>query len=613
MTSPQIRVRIPARVLVFILPILLGDLVDCCQRTGRHLLMPGAQERSAQEIITSFKNDFDLNVYFGLRKIGISRETGSSNATKCYGNLGCLHLNDDWFGLNRPVNVLPLDRHVINTRFILTTRESSSLFYQPRFLNLSQPLSITTSPFRGTRPTKIIIHGFIDTGFVPWISEMTNLFLLNDDVNVIVIDWGGGASGLYSQSAANTRLVGLEVSALIDYLMEYKGARPEDFHIIGHSLGAHIAGYAGEKLKSWRKVKLGRITALDPAQPLFKGMPEFVRLDPGDAEFVDVIHTDAKSFLMGGYGLETPCGHIDFYPNGGFDQPGCSLFDMPVSLDSMVAPGSTAADTMGRHLVACSHNRGIELYIDSLRSVQTKCQLVAHRCDSYEDFVEGRCFDCGAAGENCAILGERAIEYKPFTNREPNGQKFYLKTAKKSPFCQHHYLLEFNLAQPKHAERWVQGFLKVNLYGTQSEITDVDLTPEESLKVTHGTSTGFVLAFSRQLGTVRLVNVEWNYDHEIDPLDPLKVCPVLLCSDAIYMKSLAIYSISPEIEAATLTTTRPAGRLPASTVSFPDVSVSVKKPHNQPKVERTVVCGDSEDGFSTIQSGSWKLFYKECS
>ena len=34
--------------------------------------------------------------------------------------------------------------------------------------------------------------------------------------------------------------------------------------------------------------------------------------------------------------------------------------------------------------------------------------------------------------------------------------------------------------------------------------------------------------------------------------------------------------------------------------------------HGRPKVERTVVCGDSEDGFSTIKSGSWKLFYKEC-
>merc|ERR1719220_1983167 len=65
----------------------------------------------------------------------------------------------------------------------------------------------------------------------------------------------------------------------------------------------------------------------------------------------------------------------------------------------MVDPDSSstaAIDTMGRHLVACSHNRGIELYIESLRSTRTKCQLVAHRCDSYEDFVAGECFDCGA-------------------------------------------------------------------------------------------------------------------------------------------------------------------------------------------------------------------------
>ena len=40
---------------------------------------------------------------------------GSSNATKCYGNLGCLHLNDDWFGLNRPVNVLPLGEKLLQS------------------------------------------------------------------------------------------------------------------------------------------------------------------------------------------------------------------------------------------------------------------------------------------------------------------------------------------------------------------------------------------------------------------------------------------------------------------------------------------------------------------
>ena len=45
---------------------------------------------------------------------------------------------------------------------------------------------------------------------------------------------------------------------------------------------------------------LARITGLDPAEPLFQDMPEFVRLDPSDAHFVDVIHTDAKSIMLGG-------------------------------------------------------------------------------------------------------------------------------------------------------------------------------------------------------------------------------------------------------------------------------------------------------------------------
>lgn len=43
------------------------------------------------------------------------------------------------------------------------------------------------------------------------------------------------------------------------------------------------------------------------------------RLSETDADYVDVIHTDA-----GVFGIPDPIGHADFYPNGGRAlQPGC--------------------------------------------------------------------------------------------------------------------------------------------------------------------------------------------------------------------------------------------------------------------------------------------------
>lgn len=59
-------------------------------------------------------------------------------------------------------------------------------------------------------------------------------------------------------------------------------------------------------------------TGLDPAGPLFSATDPAVRLDPTDAQFVDVIHTDANR-----WGTFQALGHIDFYPNGGLDQLGC--------------------------------------------------------------------------------------------------------------------------------------------------------------------------------------------------------------------------------------------------------------------------------------------------
>lgn len=92
-------------------------------------------------------------------------------------------------------------------------------------------------------------------------------------------------------------------------------------HLVGHSIGAHLAGHIGRNIQTMtdHDLIIPRITALDPAGMLY--YPEFLtkHIRASDAIFVDVIHTDVWNM-----GTVKPTGTVDFYPNSGWPpQPGC--------------------------------------------------------------------------------------------------------------------------------------------------------------------------------------------------------------------------------------------------------------------------------------------------
>ena len=85
-------------------------------------------------------------------------------------------------------------------------------------------------------------------------------------------------------------------------------------------MSAHVARYAGERIHN-----LDGITALDPAKPYFEATHPSVRLDPSDALYVDVVHSDAsiKNGALFSLGTRQLMGDVDFYPNNDDFQPDC--------------------------------------------------------------------------------------------------------------------------------------------------------------------------------------------------------------------------------------------------------------------------------------------------
>ncbi|GIX67713.1 inactive pancreatic lipase-related protein 1 [Caerostris extrusa] len=137
----------------------------------------------------------------------------------CIKELGCFKLTKDFYHPQyRPCNVLPEPRSLINTRFVLFTRNN---VHQGKFLNADNETSVRESGFNANHTTRIIIHGYQENPLHDaWVLIMMKEFLNQNDTNVIIVDWSKGSQAPYIQAVANARVVGAEIARMVNALKD---------------------------------------------------------------------------------------------------------------------------------------------------------------------------------------------------------------------------------------------------------------------------------------------------------------------------------------------------------------------------------------------------------
>ncbi|XP_053573500.1 hepatic triacylglycerol lipase [Bombina bombina] len=344
--------------------------------------------------------------------------------------------------------------------------------------------------FNTSLPLVMIVHGWsVDGMLESWIYKMASAFKSSKkQTNVIIADWLTSAQVHYPVAVQNTRVVGLEIAELLEWLESSIHLPISNVHLIGYSLGAHVSGFAGSYVSGLNKI--GRITGLDPAGPLFEGMSSTDRLSPDDANFVDAIHTFTQQHMGLSVGINQPVAHYDFYPNGGMFQPGCHIRHI---YSHFAEFGIFAL----KETVKCAHERSVHLFIDSL--LNDDKQSVAYWCKDINTFEKGVCLSCRK--NRCNTLG-----YNIKTNRLQSGRKLFLKTRAQMPYKVYHYQFKIHLIN-QLKERELEPTFTVSLTGTKQDVENVPFLPNERVK---GNKTySFLITLDTDIGDLLVIKFKW--------------------------------------------------------------------------------------------------------
>uniref|UniRef100_A0A0K8UNL2 Putative phospholipase A1 magnifin n=1 Tax=Bactrocera latifrons TaxID=174628 RepID=A0A0K8UNL2_BACLA len=258
-----------------------------------------------------------------------------------------------------------------------------------REVELNDASSLSAAGFNKKWPTRITIHGWTGDLNSSINVDVRNAFLETGNYNVFAVDWSVDAqTANYTSARYKVPSVGAVVANFVDFLSEH-GMSFDSLGLVGHSMGAHVAGFTGKKVS---RGKVHTIEGLDPALPLFNYDDCSSRLCSSDANYVETIQTDG-----GKVGFLRPIGKAAFYPNGGKNQPGCEL------------------DLTG----SCSHLRAIPYYAEAI----TENNFPSMKCMDYEDAVDKSCGNIYSAVRMGAKsnFGISGTYYVPVKSSPPYG------------------------------------------------------------------------------------------------------------------------------------------------------------------------------------------------
>lgn len=293
--------------------------------------------------------------------------------------------------------------------------------------------------------------------------------------NVILVDWSQQSRlSLWSASAALER-VARRLAQKLRQLAIVGGLKPELMHCIGHSFGAHICGQTarfafpagsggGGGNSSTSLGRMGRVTALDPSGQCFelgvKDESTYVGVRPSDALLVDALISNNSPF-----GNIYNLAQYNLQINNGRRQENCSVLNPEVATSYFVdTVGFLLGNQANAQTITCDHFYATRFLYEELSPI---CSFIGYTCQSYEDYVRGRCGECSGAEQCYAIDNEfqkalPSVEHSlehiarhssyldPFSvsrNQAPAGsvqydnrRVYYIRTQNGTPYCSECFL-----------------------------------------------------------------------------------------------------------------------------------------------------------------------------